>query len=190
MCRHLRSLRALADLPALDLVLAGGEEVDELDGPEPRRDDLGQRGHRLVLRQAARTCMPQQGPVTCQLHEDSMRARAFIRRGPPFPEVCILSSPAHLIPAHPIPTPTPAHPSRMCPSHSQTRKEIVSMMTGTWQERAQTSFRYAAFSSSGMSNSFDSSAPLKGMMGSPPCSFTHSKICAANLASLIAYRTG
>ncbi len=40
---------ALADLPALDLILAGCEEVDELDGLEAGGDDLGQRAHRLIL---------------------------------------------------------------------------------------------------------------------------------------------
>ena len=33
----------------------------------------------------------------------------------------------------------------------------------------RTSLQYAAFSSSGMSNSFDSKAPEKGISGSPPC---------------------
>jgi hypothetical protein len=48
-CAHLRCLGALANLPALDLVLARREEVDELDGLEAGRNDLGQRAHSLIL---------------------------------------------------------------------------------------------------------------------------------------------
>lgn len=46
---HLGCLCALADLPALHLILAGCEEVDELDGFEACGNDLGQRAHRLIL---------------------------------------------------------------------------------------------------------------------------------------------
>ncbi len=45
--------------------------------------------------------------------------------------------------------------------------------------------QYAAFPSSGMSNSLFSKMPLNGMMGSPPCAFTHSKICPAHSPRLM-----
>ena len=48
---HLRCFGALADLPALDLVVAGCEEVDKLDGSEARGDDLRQVALHLILQQ-------------------------------------------------------------------------------------------------------------------------------------------
>ena len=48
-CARLGCLGALADLPALDLVIARCEEVYELDRTKARRDDLGQRRDRLIL---------------------------------------------------------------------------------------------------------------------------------------------
>lgn len=46
---RLRRLGPPPDLPALDLVGAGGEEVDEVDRLEAGRDDLGERGDGAVL---------------------------------------------------------------------------------------------------------------------------------------------
>ena len=48
--RRLRSLESLANAPRLDLIRAGGEEVDEVDGGEPGFDNLGKDGRHTRLR--------------------------------------------------------------------------------------------------------------------------------------------
>mmetsp|Transcript_70889 Transcript_70889/g.224431 ORF Transcript_70889/g.224431 Transcript_70889/m.224431 type:complete len:462 (+) Transcript_70889:311-1696(+) len=47
--RRLGRLEPLADLPALDLVRPGREEVDQLDGGKSGLDDLWERAHKLVV---------------------------------------------------------------------------------------------------------------------------------------------
>ena len=51
-CSYLWSFRLLPDLPALDLVRASGEEVDQVHRPEPCRDDLRQCTRRSNLCQS------------------------------------------------------------------------------------------------------------------------------------------
>ncbi len=54
---HLGCFGAFADLPALDLVLACCEEIDELDRPEAGGDDLWQGARCLILQiQTKKSC--------------------------------------------------------------------------------------------------------------------------------------
>lgn len=45
----LRGLGTLTDLPALDLVLSGSEEVDEVNGFEASRDDLSSQARYISI---------------------------------------------------------------------------------------------------------------------------------------------